>query len=374
MVISGLLSLALSLVPMPSPVQDDERLVAAVTATLPERVHPGDVQVDMRRQRDGWAFGTVVVPAPPREHAHPEGWLWTARDGEAGWQVAREGTAGFETLSRASPVLDTAEREVLGSGGRPRSQSATDYRTGMRLPYAVGQRWRYTGGPHPMSGGAWSSIDLAGGDGRVRAARDGVAYTMCDSGGGWLRVVHDDGFATDYYHLEDAIDVDGTPVDEGDFLGHIGVDVSCGGRATGPHVHFSLRRDGDYVAIDKYAFGKWSIRAGADPYGGSALHGSTRAGVGDTLENHGVLGRTEGVVDTNGGQVLNRRAGPGTDHDIVGTLPDGETVQVECAARGTTHTGRNGYTSDMWNRLAGGGWVSDVFLWTGTGDPVAGWC
>jgi LasA protease len=244
----------------------------------------------------------------------------------------------------------------------------------MRLPYAVDQAWSYTGGPHPMAGDVRSSIDLAGGDGRVLAARAGVAYTMCDSGTGWLRVVHDRGFATDYYHLADAIAADGRRVEEGEFLGRIGTDVSCGGSATGPHVHFSLRRDGRYVPIDRYSFGKWAIRAGDDPYEGYALHGSTRVAVGGTLRNHGALRLTEGVVDTDGGGALNRRAGPGTDHEVVGTLPDGATVRVRCSARGTTHTGRGGYTSDLWNRLTDGGWVSDVFLWTGTAGPVNGWC
>jgi LasA protease len=288
--------------------------------------------------------------------------------------VALEGSPGFGVLSRQAPVLASTERAALEwlAGARPEG-AATDYRTGMRLPFAVGQTWRYTGGPHQMSGPAWSSIDLAGGDGRVRAVRDGLAYTMCDSGG-WLRVVHDRGFATDYYHLSGGVEADGRPVEEGDPLGRIGTDVSCGGSTTGPHVHFSLRRDGRYVDIDRYAFGKWSIRAGATPYQGSAWHGSRRVGVGGRLRNYGALGFTEGLVDTDGGGVLHRRAGPGTGHEVVGTLRDGKTVRVRCSARGTTHTGRGDYRSDLWNRLAGGGWVSDVYLWTGTGSPVAGWC
>jgi LasA protease len=197
---------------------------------------------------------------------------------------------------------------------------------------------------------------------------------MCGSGNGWLRVVHDRGFATDYYHLAGGIAADGRRVVAGQAIGNIGTDVACGGSATGPHVHFSLRRDGGYAAIDRYAFGKWSIRAGAGPYQGSAWHGSTRVGVGGTLYNFGALERTQAVVDTNGGGALNRRAGPGTGHRVVGTVEDGTTVRVRCSARGTTHTGRGGYTSDLWNRLSNGSWVSDVFLWTGTGSPVSGWC
>lgn len=362
------------LVPPPVPVVaapvDD--LTAAVAAVLPARAESTGSEVTVRREDPaGWAFGTAVRTAPAEPGAYPDGWLWLARAERGRWRVALAGSPGFAALSRRAPVLAAAERAALTELS---GTEVTDYRTGMRLPYQVGQSWSYTGGPHQMSGGAWSSIDLAGGDGKVLAARVGLAYSMCGSGTGWLRVVHDRGFATDYYHLAGAAAADGRPVAEGDFLGHIGTDVSCGGRATGPHVHFSLRRGGGYVAIDRYTFGKWSIRNGAAPYQGSAWHGSTRVGVGGRLYNYGALGFTDGVVDTNGGGVLNRRAGPGAGYDVVGTVADGATVRVRCSARGTSHTGRGGYTSDMWNQLAGGGWVSDAFLWTGTGGPVAGWC
>jgi LasA protease len=79
-------------------------------------------------------------------------------------------------------------------------------------------------------------------------------------------------------------------------------------------------------------------------------------------------------VDTNGGGVLNRRAGPGTNFAIVGTVPDGNTVSIACSANGTTHTGRFDYTTSLWNKLTDGSWISDAFTWTGTGNPVNGMC
>jgi LasA protease len=371
-----LVLLALLAQPLPTPAS----LAHAVTAALPARAEAAGTRVTVLREEigragsgggAGWGFGTAVQLGRAEPHAYPYGWLWLARREAGQWSVALEGSAGFAALSRTAPVLRAPERAALGTGAEA---TMPDYRTGMRLPYARGQSWSFTGGPHPMSGNARSSIDLAGGDGKVRAARAGLAYRMCQ---GWIRVVHDRGFATDYYHLHGAIAADGEPVGDGEFLGRIGTDVSCGGGATGPHVHFSLRRGGDYVDIERYGIGKWTVRAGALPYEGSAWHGSRRVAVGGTLYNYGALGLTEGVVDADGGGVLNRRAGPGTGYEVIGTIPDGQTVRVECSARGTTHTGRGGYTSDLWNQLAGevgGGWVSDVFLWTGTGNPVAGGC
>lgn len=363
------------------PVGQPPDLVEAVEAALPARAESTGGEVTVRREDpSGWAFGTAVRRAPAAPDRHPDGWLWVARSGPGGWRVALEGEPEFRELAGQAPVLSAGERAALAElTGRPAeaeaaAPEAADYRTGMRLPYAVGQAWRLTGGPHPMSGSTRSSIDLAGGDGRVRAARAGTAYTMCGSGTGWLRVVHDRGFATDYYHLAGGIAADGRPIAAGDLLGRIGTDVSCGGSATGPHVHFSLRRGGGYVDIDRYGFGKWSIRAGAQPYQGFARHGSTRVGVGGALHNYGALRLTEGVVDTDGGGTLNLRAGPGTGHRVVGTVADGATVRIECSARGTSHSGRDGYRSDLWNRLSGEGWASDAYLWTGTGDPVSGWC
>ncbi|MDQ7903249.1 peptidoglycan DD-metalloendopeptidase family protein [Phytohabitans sp. ZYX-F-186] len=346
--------------------------MAAVVARLGK-----GVQVSVAaRSTSQWGFGTAVRPAPAAEHAYPEGWLFVAKRQGGGWRVALEGEAEFATLGASASILSGDERRTLGTAklDRRAAQAANDRRTGMRLPFALGQTWRYTGGPHPMNGSVRSSIDMAGGDGKVLAARAGVAYTMCKSGKGWVRVVHDRGFATDYYHLEGNIKVDGQRVAEGTFLGNIGNDVSCGGRSTGKHVHFSLRRDGAYVAIDRYAFGKWVILSTGAAYEGAALHGSKRVAVGGGLYNYGALGLTQGVVDTDGGARLNRRSGPGTNNRIVGKLADGDTVTIACSARGTRHTGRNSYTTDLWNRLTDGSWVSDAYVWTGTGSPVNGNC
>lgn len=289
-----------------------------------------------------------------------------AQGGETRTPVA--GTGGQGGMAGASAAAATR-------AGTARSQPLADRRTGMRLPFGVGQTWRYTGGPHPMQGAVRSSIDLAGGDGRVLAARSGVAYTMCPNRKGWVRVVHDRGFATDYYHLAGNPAFAGQRVAEGQFLGNIGTDVSCGGAATGKHVHFSLLRDGAYVSINGYSFGKWVIQSAAGSYDGYAWHGSygIRAN-GSTIYNYGALGFRQGVVDANGSRTLNRRAGPGTGYRLVGTVPDGATVTVSCSRRGTTHTGRYGYTSNLWNRLSDGSWVSDVFLSTGTAEPVSGYC
>lgn len=318
-----------------------------------------------RRDGTGWAFGTGVIVAAARRDAYPRGWLFLAhREGER-WQVAFDDEAGFSQLAWPAPMMSRGEREAFSV-----AEQGGDKRTGMRLPYALGQTWRLTGGPHPMSGSALSSVDLAGGDLRVLAARGGTGYTMCR---GWIRVVHDRGYATDYYHLWHQIKLDGTPVAQGQFLGDAGTDVTCGGSATGRHLHFSLRQYGKYLPIAGYGFGKWVMYQGDRPYDGYALHGSRRADVGEGLTNYGALGFDQGIVDTDGGGTLHRRAGPGTGNEVLGSLEDGDTVTLACSAHGTEHEGRYG-TSDVWNKLSDGSWISDAYVWTGADQPVSGWC
>jgi LasA protease len=335
--------------------------------------------VNVSRQAGGWAFGTAVLAGQPGSEQYPYGWLFLAqreRGTAGGWRLGFEGEAAFAELAVAAPaaVASPAERELFAThGANPGTEQAGgDYRTGMRLPFATGVSWSLTGGPHGWAGSdlPYSSLDISGGDQIVRAARGGTAYTMCQ---GWLRVFHDRGYATDYYHLWNNINVNGAAVGEGAFLGNTGTDVTCGGSANGRHVHFALRQNGVYVGAGGHNYGKWVPIAGSAPYQGYALHGSAVTFPGGAVFNYGALGFTQGVIDANGGTLVNKRSGPGTGYAVVGTVADGATVTVSCSANGTTHTGRWGATS-LWNRLTDGTWVTDAFMWTGISGAVNGFC
>jgi LasA protease len=347
------------------------RMHAEATEVTAQATTP---RVTVTKEDGEWAFGTAVLATAQNSDAHPEGWLFVAHRDGADWQVALEGEPAFAELAAEAPVLSDAERPLLAEqgGDGPGALGPGDWRTGMALPFAVGQTWGMPGGPHGWSGAAapWSSLDLAGGDQVVRAARGGTAYTMCT---GWIRVIHDRGYSTDYYHLWNSINVNGAAVGQGAFLGNTGTDVTCGGSASGRHVHFALRQNSAYIGIANHDVGKWVLQNGGAAYGGSALHGSTRAYVGGSLYNHGPLGFTQGVMDTNGGGVVNKRTGPGTGYALAGTVADGATVNISCSANGTSHTGRWGTTS-LWNRLTDGTWVTDAFMWTGMAGPVNGYC
>jgi len=378
---AGLLAAALPGSPAPADTEDliEKAVTEQVTGELLDRVKDlptatgamsGSAAVSVtKRSGTRWAFGTGVLPAPAAAGRYPQGLLFLAERQGGTWRVSFEGEREFATLARRAPMLAQAEADSLaGSAEVSLNYANQDYRTRMRLPYALGASWKLTGGPHGSP--VRNAIDLAGGDQVVRAARGGTAYTMCK---GWVRVIHDRGYATDYYHLWSNIRVNGAAVSAGAFLGYTGTDVTCGGAAYGRHVHFGLRQNGEPVPIARHIIGKWTPYNGNAEYAGSALHGSRRVNVGGTLHNYGPLGLTQGVVDTHGGTYLNKRSGPGIGYGVVGTVADGATASVACSRNGTSHTGRFGTTS-LWNKLSDGTWISDAYLENGVAGPVNGWC
>ena len=78
--------------------------------------------------------------------------------------------------------------------------------------------------------------------------------------------------------------------------------------------------------------------------------------------------RVYSVLDT-----VTMRSGPGNVFSNIGSLTTGDRVHIACTARGTKHTDF-GVTSNLWNKLDTGQWVSDVYIDTGTSNPIASTC
>jgi murein DD-endopeptidase MepM/ murein hydrolase activator NlpD len=156
------------------------------------------------------------------------------------------------------------------------------------LPFAPGVPWSYTGGPH----GAWEH------DGAL-AAIDFAPFTDhggCDTTPTWVTaaasgtivrsdrgiVVEDldgDGFeqtgwALVYLHIATSGRVTvGTYVQRDDRIGH----ASCeGGQATGTHLHFARKYNGEWIAADgpiPFVLSGWTARQGNAPYEGLLTKG-----------------------------------------------------------------------------------------------------
>lgn len=79
-----------------------------------------------------------------------------------------------------------------------------------------------------------------------------------------------------------------------------------------------------------------------------------------------------GIVVADGG-TLNVRTGPSTAKARTGLAAHTARVPLLCHDRGQTVTGSRG-TTNLWYRIGAGNWVSDAYLNTGTGEPVAAAC
>lgn len=156
----------------------------------------------------------------------------------------------------------------------------------LQLPFDPDIGWSYTGGPH----GAWEH------DGAL-AAIDFAPFTDhggCDTTQTWITaaapgiivrsergvVIQDldgDGFeqtgwALVYLHVAAAGRVAaGTYVEQDDRIGH----ASCeGGQATGTHLHFVRKYNGEWVAADgpiPFVLSGWTVRQGKLPYEGTMV-------------------------------------------------------------------------------------------------------
>lgn len=152
------------------------------------------------------------------------------------------------------------------------------------LPFLIGQLWSYTGGPH----GAWehegarAALDFAPGSlesgciesdswitaaapGLVVRSERGIVVIDLDGDGyeqtGWVLL---------YLHVATKHRIEkGTQVETGDLIGH----PSCeGGQATGTHVHFARKYNGEWIAADgpiPFNLSGWVAHAGSKPYEGT---------------------------------------------------------------------------------------------------------
>ncbi|MEU0251489.1 SH3 domain-containing protein [Streptomyces sp. NPDC006184] len=70
---------------------------------------------------------------------------------------------------------------------------------------------------------------------------------------------------------------------------------------------------------------------------------------------------------------LNVRSGPGPGYNLVRVLPEGVRVPVYCQTPGTTVSGTYG-TTDLWDLIDSGEYVSDAYVHTGSDGYIAARC
>ncbi|MFJ6389676.1 SH3 domain-containing protein [Streptomyces sp. NPDC091972] len=70
---------------------------------------------------------------------------------------------------------------------------------------------------------------------------------------------------------------------------------------------------------------------------------------------------------------LNVRSGPGTNYSLIRVLPEGSKVPIYCQTPGTSVSGPYG-TSNIWDNISNGQYVSDAYVLTGSDGYVADRC
>ena len=161
-----------------------------------------------------------------------------------------------QELPRHVSVPDVRLPGSEGSLARGILQTSTPDNSPPLLAYPLAQPaesldpwgWRYS-----ERRSAWrlhTGIDLAAPQGTVVLASQAGRVLLVESISGYGTTVlldHGEGWQTLYAHLHEAIVVSGVWLEQGQPLGMVGMT----GSATGPHLHFELRRQGaELLALD----------------------------------------------------------------------------------------------------------------------------
>lgn len=153
----------------------------------------------------------------------------------------------------------------------------------LQLPFLQGSSWMF-GGVHDNDGGSGvgtplhdaSAMDffppggLVWGDNTssmwVAASASGIPTKISNCN---FSILHSGGWETTYYHLENIQNFSGT-INQNDKIGVIAntlAEATCsGGSATGPHVHFALKHNGAFTAINGSSLSRWYVHAGRSNY------------------------------------------------------------------------------------------------------------
>lgn len=145
----------------------------------------------------------------------------------------------------------------------------------LQLPWYQGYSWKSNGAhSHTGSGSPYSSIDVSydwpgwgASTYSVAAAHGGRVSVLsrCQ-----VRVTNANGWATNYYHMDNIRVTNGESITAntklGSYAGNRNAALCEGGSSTGPHLHFSLLYNGRYVSLQGVNLGAMRISVGAYNY------------------------------------------------------------------------------------------------------------
>ena len=145
----------------------------------------------------------------------------------------------------------------------------------LQMPWRQGYSWQSNGAhSHTGSGYPLSSIDVSydwpqwgSPTYSVASAHDGTVNVLsrCQ-----VRVTNANGWATNYYHMDQITVRNGQYVNQNTVMGIYANNKNAalceGGSSTGPHLHFSLLKDGRHVSLQDVHLGQYRINIGSYNY------------------------------------------------------------------------------------------------------------
>ncbi len=206
--------------------------------------------------------------------------LFARLDEYAAWEIDTGYRGIFQTyFFLFGPPFDLAIEPLLPPDLR---------QPALELPFASGETWQFTGGPHGgwSDGSAWAALDFAppgepqgcavsdawvtaSADGLILRAAEGAVIQDLDGDGyeqtGWILL---------YMHVESRERVSpGTWVKAGDRIGH----PSCeGGQSNGTHVHIARRYNGEWIPAGgpiPFVLSGWQAESAGRAYDGYLRRG-----------------------------------------------------------------------------------------------------
>ncbi|WP_221351016.1 M23 family metallopeptidase [Streptomyces beigongshangae] len=194
----------------------------------------------------------------------------------------------------------------------------------------VTQWWSSSGHDGVDIANATGTPIYAAGAGQVIAAGTASGYGL------WIRIKHDDGYVTEYGHMDTIGVSTGQRVNSGQQIATMG----NRGVSTGPHLHFEVQTAAGGRGINPVPYL-------ADR--GVSLPCSPGSG-------------TPGTNFSTWGTSVNVRADVRLDARVVRTLTGPTRVYVECQKRGDT-VNAEGYSNNAWSYVpALGGYISNIYI------------
>ncbi|WP_433393119.1 peptidoglycan DD-metalloendopeptidase family protein [Micromonospora sp. KLBMP9576] len=253
--------------------------------------------------------------------------------------------------ARALRILSAALLAVVGGLVAPSTPALAA--PAFKVPFPCGQAWSgQTRTNHsPAYAVDFNRTDDLGDP--VVASAPGTVDVVTNLGntsyGRYVRINHGGGYTTYYAHLNGFNVSVGQTVGYGKVIGYVG----NSGNSSGAHLHYEQRLNGSDVQV------RFN--------GAVALYWGTRS---YTSDNGCSAGSGSGTVNT-AGSPLTVRSGPGTGYSDVGAVADGASVTISCQTTGTTVTGTYG-TSNIWDRIGAGRFISDAYVYTGHDGFIPG--